>query len=110
LPSGAGPYIVQPSSKTVYTVTVSNACGFTVKKTTTVEIAAPPVASLSADSLFTCVPGSIQFRETGESINSADPVVEWTWNFSTGEISGEKDPLYYLTTAGIYSVNLTVIT
>lgn len=110
LPAGPGPFVVQPLGATVYSVAVSNKCGVVVRRTTTVEIAPPPVVNMIADSLDICAPGSIQFHETGTDVNSTDPVAEWIWDFGNGNISAEQEPYFYFTTAGTYPVNLTVIT
>jgi gliding motility-associated-like protein len=103
-----GPHVVQPKSKTIYSLTVTNACGQVVQKTTTVDIASPPEVHMIADSLSVCAPGSIQFREVGAAVNSADPVVEWLWDFGNGEISGEQEPDFYFPEPGTYTVHLTV--
>ena len=111
LPATPGLHIVRPEKTTVYKLTVSNSCGKTVTDSVNVTISDPPQVIISADSLSACAPGEIQFNDISNTqVNAADPIVSWDWNFGTGQSGAEQSPIAQFATAGLYTVNLTVIT
>ena len=44
------------------------------------------------------------------TIEGTDEIVEWIWTFGDGEISNEQSPSYIYNTAGLYNVELEIIT
>ncbi len=61
-----------------------------------------PVASFSASPTTGNAPLKVQFNDRSEN------VVSLNWDFGDGTYSTEKDPIHTYSTAGIYTVNLTV--
>jgi PKD repeat protein len=88
------------------TLTVTNAAGSDTKiKTGLITVTEPaPVAEFSADPLAGTVPLTVVF--TDASTNAAS----YAWDFENDGIidSTEQNPVYIFTTAGTYTVNLTV--
>jgi gliding motility-associated-like protein len=105
-----GSVVVAPAKNTIYTLTITNACGKSVTDTVAVLISPPPVVRLAADSAFTCIPGIINFQDRSGTANSADPVISWEWDFGDGEFSAEQHPAHTYTSEGVFNVNLTVTT
>ena len=62
-----------------------------------------PVASFTANSTAGYPPISVQFTD----ISTGDPTA-WDWNFGDGAISTEQHPVHTYTSAGNYTVSLTV--
>ncbi len=90
----------------VYTVTLTNnyaECTGTVTKNITVTTS--PTIDFTADKTGGCqVPVTIRF--TDPETNSTG----WLWDFGDGGISNEKNPTHTYTTAGNYTVTLSLIT
>ncbi|AKB80284.1 cell surface protein [Methanosarcina horonobensis HB-1 = JCM 15518] len=93
-----------------YTVvlTVSNAAGnTTVTKsnyiTVTGTVAQKPVAAFSASPTSGNAPLNVTFTDS-----STGSPVAWNWNFGDGTSSTEKNPAHTYSTAGNYTVTLTV--
>ncbi len=61
-----------------------------------------PVASFSASPISGNAPLKVQFNDSSENVDS------FNWDFGDGTYSTEKDPIHTYSTAGIYTVNLTV--
>ena len=62
----------------------------------------PPSAAFSATPTQTC-DGVVQFTDLSSDLPTA-----WAWTFGDGGTSADQSPLYTYTTAGIYTVSLTV--
>jgi uncharacterized protein (TIGR02145 family) len=63
----------------------------------------PPVANFSASPTSVSVGGSVQFTD-----QSANNPISWTWSFGDGTMSTQQNPVKTYTTAGTYTVSLTV--
>jgi PKD repeat protein len=101
--SGTGNQITGLSDGT-YCVTVTDGNGCSVGDCAIVETTAvPPVADFSANQTSAC--GSIVVQFTDNSLYSP---TSWLWNFGDGNTSTAQNPTYTYSTAGIYSVSLTV--
>jgi len=91
-----------------YTVnlTVSNENGKD-SKTATIKVSEKAVSILPVANFTTNVsegyaPLTVQFNDNSEN------AVSFNWDFGDGATSTEKDPIHTYSTAGIYTVNLTV--
>ncbi|WP_236610359.1 PKD domain-containing protein [Methanosphaerula palustris] len=72
--------------------------------TVTTAVTPVPVANFSANITNGTAPLAVQFNDTslGENLTA------WSWAFGDGNTSLEQNPIYNYTTAGSYTVNLTV--
>jgi PKD repeat protein len=97
------------TSAGLYTVnlTVTNSAGSDKKsKSDYINVTTPgilPVANFTANQTSGPVPLSVQFNDH----STGDPT-SWQWDFGDGEISSIQNPVYTYTSAGLYTVNLTV--
>ncbi len=72
-----------------------------------IPINLPPSANFEFEKSHSDNQTTVQFTDT-----SSDPdgqIIEWLWDFGDGRTSSEKDPFYTYSTAGCYSVSLTVL-
>ena len=69
----------------------------------TVLNSVPPTADFSAFPLTGSIPLEVTF--TDESYSN---ITDWSWNFGDGGTSDEQNPVHAYTSAGTYSVTLTV--
>lgn len=65
--------------------------------------ASAPVASLTANITSGGIPLSVKFIDT-----STNYPASWTWSFGDGSTSQEEDPVHTYSSAGTYTVTLTV--
>jgi gliding motility-associated-like protein len=110
LGNGPGPYIVIPSQPTNYVVTVSNSCGISVLDSVIIAFNPPPTIFTSISGTLNCIPNPLSFFDNSITGNSNDPISNWLWDFGDGTTSNSQNPNHVYTTAGTYSVNLTVTT
>ena len=96
------------STAGIYTVnlTVSNENG-TDSKTAKINVLENavlilPVADFTTNVSEGYAPLTVQFNDNSEN------AVSFSWDFGDGATSTEKDPIHTYSTAGIYTVNLTV--
>ncbi|WP_095644615.1 PKD domain-containing protein, partial [Methanosarcina spelaei] len=61
-----------------------------------------PVANFSSNVTSGIVPLSVQFTDLSEN------ATDWTWDFGDGSSAAEQNPVHTYTSAGSYTVNLTV--
>ena len=86
-------------------VTAANGCS--VENSESVNVFEIPTVNFSIEDVCHGTPS--QFTDL-TTINGADEIVEWIWNFGNGEISNEQSPSYIYNTAGLYNVELEIIT
>ena len=67
-----------------------------------------PTAAFSADVLLGDAPLTVAF--TDESTAGSSAITAWSWDFGDGGTSTQQDPEHTYTTAGGYTVSLTVTT
>ena len=107
---GIGPHIVTPTQPTTYYVTVSNNCGTSILDSVVIKFNPPPTVSAAFAGTIVCVPGSLNFLDNSLTGNSNDPISYWLWDFGDGSTSTQQNPSHNYTTAGTYSITLTVTT
>jgi PKD repeat protein len=102
LPSGS----LFPLGETTNTFEVTDASGNTTSASFTVTINTLP----GADFTFTgsCSDSPLSFTNT--STIGSGTIDQFDWNFGDGGTSTDEDPLHTFTTAGTYTVNLTLTT
>lgn len=110
LGSSPGPISVSPVTTTTYYVSVTSSCGTTIMDSIQIVISPPPTVIIVPDSNIVCIPSIIHFDDNSVSGNPLDPIHTWFWNFGDGTTSQLDDPTHVYTTAGTYSVTLTVTT
>ena len=71
-----------------------------------VKVDSAPAASFTAAPLSGIVPLSIVFTDT--SAAGTQPIVQWLWDFGDGQSSTQQNPEHTYTTAGDFTVALTV--
>ncbi len=92
------------STAGTYTVTLTvTGPGGSNTKTTTITGYTPPVASIKASSNNGTAPLPVQFTST-----STGTISSYQWNFGDGSTSAAQNPSHTYTTAGTYTVALTV--
>jgi gliding motility-associated-like protein len=104
-----GSYVVAPTKATTYIITVTNACGSSISDSIQVLISELPVVKMASDTMYVCAPGDIHFSDKAGQLNVSDPIISWNWDFGDGNFSAEQHPIHSFTDAGLYSVNLNVI-
>ena len=111
LGTGLGAFVTIPTqASTYYVVTVTNACGQTMKDSVQVVHNPQPTISVISDGTLSCIPASMTFTDSSVAGNSNDPITNWTWNFGDGTTSNNTNPSLVYSTPGTYSVTLTVST
>ncbi len=72
------------------------------KFSTELEPPRPPVANFSTNVISGSIPLNVQFTDLSENATA------WNWDFGDGTYSTEKSPSHTYSSAGTYTVNLTV--
>jgi len=97
---------VTPAATTVYTVTLSDACGTpTVTAFDTVKIDALPQINFAADTVSGCYPLCVTFTNT-TFIASSDSI-SYSWNLGANHLSTNVSPYQCYTAAGTYTITVT---
>ena len=86
-------------------VTAANGCS--VENSESVNVFEIPTVNFSVEDV--CHGSPSEFTDL-TTINGADEIVEWIWEFGNGEISNDQSPNYIYNTAGLYNVELEIIT
>ena len=86
-------------------VTAANGCS--VENSESVNVFEIPTVNFSVEDV--CHGSPSEFTDL-TTINGADEIVEWIWGFGNGEISNDQSPNYIYNTAGLYNVELEIIT
>ncbi len=68
----------------------------------------PPTADFIADTLRGCAPLVVDFLDL--SVSTADPIVNWIWDFGDGGTYWGRNATHMYTNAGLYDVRLVVVT
>lgn len=93
-----------------YTVslTVTNAfgCQHTVTRNNYIQLT-PPTVSFTADSVQGCFPLRVNFTPT---VTAIEPVQTYLWDFGDGDTSSAANPTHVYSSAGEYTVTLTITT
>lgn len=100
---------ITPAATTTYTVDVVDANGCTADTTVLVTVNAIPVASFVGDSLSGCAPLCVNFSDLS-TIVAPSVITGWSWDFGDNTTSTQQSPNHCYSTAGQYSVTLTVTT
>ena len=101
--------VLVPTATTNYTVYVTDANLCVDSATVSVTVNPNPVALLWGDSLQGCAPRCVNFVDT--STVASGNIVQWLWDFGdSSPFSSLQDPSHCYTSAGTYSVTLTVAT
>ena len=77
-------------------------------KTDFITVFPSPVAAFTADITTSCLPGTIQFTDQTTVPPGAGTITSWLWNFGDGGTSTSQNPSHQYTTAGFFTVSLTV--
>lgn len=78
----------------------------TATPTATTTPVLPPVAAFSTNVTSGTVPQVVQFTDT--SLFTPTTPAPWAWTFGDGTASSEQNPVHTYTSAGTYTVTLTV--
>jgi len=100
--TGPGPYIVNPTSPTTYSCTVTDGCNNSASSVTQVIIEATPVAK------FTATPNPVAAGEYVAFIDSSINATAWYWTFGDGNTSVASFPYNQYLIAGNYVTTLWV--
>ncbi len=70
------------------------------------------IANFKANPSIVCLKDPIAFTDSSSSHytgnNSSVPIVSWNWRFGDGSVSAVKNPTHTYTTAGTFTVTLTI--
>jgi gliding motility-associated-like protein len=103
LGTGAGPYIVNPTTSTTYSCTATDGCGNSTSSETVVGIDPTPKA------IFTATPNPVYAGEYVAFVDNSTLADSWYWTFGTnGATSTASFPYYQYDVAGNYIVTLWV--
>lgn len=91
-------FTYQPSGPVTLTITDVNGCVKTISKP---NVTGVNVTASVADTLG-CRPFTTSFQ------NNSPGATSWLWNFGDGNTSTQQNPTHTYTTAGVYTVTLTV--
>jgi PKD repeat protein len=83
-------------------LTVTNGADSSTAYKTITVISPPPVADFTANTTSGTVPLTVAFTDASTG------AISWAWVFGDGATSTEQNPVHMFTTAGTYSVTLTV--
>ena len=86
---------------------VTAASGCSVENSESVNVFEIPTVNFSVEDV--CHGSPSEFTDL-TTINGADEIVEWIWGFGNGEMSNDQSPNYIYNTAGLYNVELEIIT
>ncbi len=96
----------QPGNYTV-TLTVTDSHGRSRSRETNVTVTnTPPVAHFTASPQQPAVGETIKF--TSDSRDDNGEIVNWSWTFGDGSMSSQQHPSHSYSSAGTYTVSLTV--
>jgi len=99
--------MASPTVTTVYTVTITDACGTPQAVDSVPVIVYPlPVVNLVADTLQGCTPLCVDF--TNKATVTGGTIATSYWTFGDGGSSSDTNPKHCYTKAGVFSVSLTV--
>ena len=110
LGSGPGTFLTFPTIPTTYVATVTSVCGISVIDSVQIFFNPPPTIGLTTNATTACAPGYLNFFDNSTSGNPLDLINTWTWNFGDGTTSNQQNPIHFYSTAGTYTVKLTVTT
>jgi len=98
---------ITPGTYTIR-LTATNATGSnTLTQTAYITVYENPVVNFTADNTSGCFPFRVQFTDQSTA-GSGNTNVSWQWDFGNGATSTLQNPLVTYTTAGTYTVTLTV--
>ncbi|MEM6342586.1 MAG: PKD domain-containing protein [Bacteroidota bacterium] len=89
------------------TVTSADGCE-TTETIPNFVILTEPDAEFTVSDPDGCLPHTVNFLDL--STSPTDPITNWVWNFGDGNLSNQQNPSHTYTTAGQYTVTLTVTT
>ncbi|MEM7550565.1 MAG: PKD domain-containing protein [Bacteroidota bacterium] len=90
----------------VYNVSLTLNNGNSLTKTAFITVYENPDAGFTADVQVGCTPHTVNFQDV--SLAGDGNITEWLWVFGDGGTSTDQNPQYTYSTAGAYSVTLTV--
>jgi len=105
-PSGATTQTIVIHAAGTYGVTVTDTSGFSGAISATAVVNPIPSANFAATNI--CVGNATSF--TDASSVSSGTIATWSWNFGDGSSSSQQNPSHTYSTAGTYSVTLTITT
>lgn len=98
---------ITPGTYTIR-LTATNASGSnTLTQTSYITVYENPVVNFTADNTSGCFPFRVQFTDQSTA-GAGNTNVSWLWDFGNGATSTQQNPLVTYTTAGIFTVTLTV--
>lgn len=104
LGNGQGPFLINPTSNTNYTVTLTDECGNTKNKSINIGVNPLPVVNLSSQNETACKAVILQLANNDVNQNGST----YFWDFGDNTTSTAQNPDKEYSQTGIYSVILTV--
>jgi gliding motility-associated-like protein len=103
LGTGAGPFVLSPSSTTSYTVQVQNSCGAQASGEVSLVVHPFPVIAIAPQNVSGCGEVTLAFSNTASNPGSA-----YQWNFGDGSVSSLQAPGHTFLQTGNYTITLLV--
>lgn len=98
---------ITPGTYTIR-LTATNAAGSnTITRTSYITVYENPVVNFSANNTSGCFPLRVQFADLSDA-GAGNTITSWEWDFGNGVTSVLQNPSATYTTAGLFTVTLTV--
>lgn len=104
--TNGGPFTVQPTSTTTYSVTISNQCGMTVSNSTTIVVHPLPIVTLSPQIASGCDRVPFTFVDN-DPTNTGD---FYAWNFGDNTTGTGNNITHDYLGSGTYTVTVVLTT
>ncbi len=105
-----GPFTLQPTQATTYSLALTNICDSSYSDTTRVIFREQPTVLVSSDSSTLCYKEQFQFISNSFTLYPNDPITNWQWTFGDEASATGYNPSHTYTASGPYNVGLTVTT
>ncbi len=97
-----------PGTYTVRLTATNNSGSNTLSRTAYITVNENPVVNFSANTTTGCFPFIVQFTDASTA-GTGNTNISWNWDFGNGVTSTLQNPTVTYTTAGVYTVTLTVV-